>query len=76
MTTQLLIEHLRRDVGLPMGGFGHAFKGSRHVGWTTDEAKATKARDAGAAVEHVARDDPRFSGWEISCAEGQVVGDA
>ncbi len=41
----------------------------RHVGWTTDQAKADAAQAAGARCSRYISDDPRFSGWEVSVNE-------
>jgi hypothetical protein len=40
-----------------------------YVGWTTDEAKATAAGEAGATVREYRSKDPQFSGWEVSVRE-------
>jgi hypothetical protein len=37
-----------------------------HVGYTTDEAKAEKAREAGATVTSCRATDRRFSGWGVT----------
>lgn len=37
-----------------------------HLGWTTDQEKANKAREMGAIVTSCKPDEPGFSGWEIS----------
>ena len=41
----------------------------RWFGWTTDEAKAERAREAGATVTTYRASDPRYSGWEIAVTE-------
>lgn len=44
-----------------------------HVGWTTDRAKGDAARDLGATVNWYQSRDPRFSGYEVSFAQGREV---
>ena len=41
------------------------------IGWTTDEAKATAAEEAGAWITAYQRADtpPRFRGWEVAVRE-------
>jgi hypothetical protein len=68
----LLLDYARNEVGLPMRGL-HA---GRHIGWTTDEAKADRMVDAGATVVrggHADRQEAipvQVPGWEISFAVG------
>ena len=71
------------EIGLPMRGryAPHTFTtldennepvpqvGQRYVGWTTDQAKADAAREAGATVTSYRASDPMFSGWEVSVTE-------
>lgn len=78
-----LLEQLRDEVGLRMGGRypaqtfrtkdedGEPVEIVRqlHVGWTTDEAKADRARELGATVTTFRAHDPEFSGWEVSVHE-------
>ena len=56
-----LVERLRA-AGLPMGS---RYANGYLVGWTTDDAKAEAAREAGARVVPCPSRDPRFSGHEI-----------
>lgn len=78
-----ILEQLRTEVGLAMGGRyraqsfkttdedGGAVTVARklHVGWTTDEGKANRARELGATVTAYRAHDPAFSGWEVSVNE-------
>ena len=77
-----LLEQLR-GLGLTMGGSWPAQEfhaedengedvtrhSQRWVGWTTDEALAEKAREAGAVVSFYRATDPRFNGWEVTITE-------
>lgn len=65
----MLLLDYARSLGVAMGSL-HV---GRHVGWTTDEAKADKLREAGANLAHYVSQDPRYSGWEVSFAEGREV---
>ncbi len=81
-----VLEQLRAEVGLPMRGRyraqtfttedenGEPVTVTRqlHIGWTTDEAKANRARELGATVTSYRAHDPACSGWEISVHE--VIG--
>lgn len=72
-----------RGMGLAMGGSypPHEFvtddetgeqvttARQRWFGWTTDEAKANAAREAGAVVTTYRSTDDRYSGWEVSVTE-------
>lgn len=60
----LLIHYLRDEVGLPMRGF-HVGK---HVGYTTDAEKATRASAAGAQATKCGG---RIESWEIACLPEQ-----
>lgn len=78
-----LLERLRNEVGLPMLGRYPARPFTRegedgeleqawsqlHVGWTTDQAKADAAREAGATVSAYRASDPAYNGWEVSVTE-------
>ena len=78
-----LLRQLREEVGLPMRGAYPATAFTTEdeageevtvirqmwVGWTTDEEKATLAREAGATVRSYQAHDPRYNGWEVSCNE-------
>lgn len=69
-----------RALGLPMQGAYPPYESQvgsqadeqvpamrqRYIGWTTDEAKATAAKDAGAVVTHVPASDARYNGWEVT----------
>jgi hypothetical protein len=58
-----LLTYARETVGVAMGSIHQG----RHIGYTTDDAKATKLREAGAHVTRVraqTKDGP--DGWEIS----------
>jgi hypothetical protein len=39
------------------------------IGWTTDEAKAEAARDAGATLRPYKSFSPECSGWDVSVTE-------
>jgi len=66
-----------RGFGLPMGGSypptpftdpetNEDHTTQLHIGWTTDETLADKAREAGATVTAYRASDPRFSGFEVT----------
>jgi hypothetical protein len=73
----VIVEQLRAR-GLSMGTVYPSFTSApdeetgevattrRYRGWTTDETKATAARDLGASAVRYESTDPRFSGWEIN----------
>lgn len=46
-----------------------SYEMQQHVGWTTDQAKADAAREAGATVTEYRAHDPALSGWEVSVTE-------
>jgi phosphoglycerate dehydrogenase-like enzyme len=54
---------VRDDHGVPTG---ETITVRPYVGWTTDEAKANAAREAGATIREYRSKDPQFSGWEVS----------
>jgi hypothetical protein len=66
-----------RGFGLPMGGSypptpftnpetNEDHTTQLHIGWTTDESLADKAREVGATVTAYTSKDSRFNGWEIT----------
>lgn len=61
----MLLDYARDEVGMPVRGF-HI---GRHVGWTTDPAKADLMREAGATVTGYAHAG-WAGGWEVSFAPG------
>jgi hypothetical protein len=72
-----LVEQLRA-LGLSMGSVYPTFDGvsdgepvrsRRYRGWTTDESKATAARELGATAVRYESADPRFSGWEVNVVQ-------
>ena len=68
MTDQLLLDYVR-GLGVACGSIHQG----RHVGWTTDEAKADAARAAGASLAAYTSREPSASGWEVSFLKGSVI---
>lgn len=78
-----LLATLREEIGLPMRGSYPPFEGAeireggeqvtvtrqRWIGWTTDEAKAEAARQAGAVVTYYRASEPAYCGWETTLTE-------
>ena len=67
-----MIEQLR-EIGLPMGTryaprTVDETTTRTFVGWTSDEAKATRAQELGATIRPYVSSDARFNGWEVSCS--------
>lgn len=82
-----LLDTLRNEVGLPMRGrypsrpFHRQDENGEdvacvlqlHIGWTTDQAKADKAREAGATVTAYRASGLTCNGWEVSVSEIREV---